>query len=156
MFQLVKQLCSISLLCGAVFALTPEGNIKKIMQIVFTLALVSMVIVPLSDFSLEQYSLEITSYKEREKEFLNKSKELEKNLNRQVIEQKCEEYIMDKAKELGLRIDEIKVNTHWDSGGFWMPDNVEINHGYSMALSEYIETELGVPTELQQWNDDEN
>ena len=156
MFQLVKQLCSISLLCGAVFALTPEGNIKKIMQILCTLILVSMVLASLSNMDFEQYLLEFASYEEREKAFLSKSKELEKNLNREVIEQKCEEYIMDKAKEFGLSIDEIKVNARWDTGGFWLPDNVEINHGYSVALSEYIESELGIPTVLQQWNDDEN
>ena len=156
MFLLVKQLCSVSLLCGALMAIAPEGGVKKIMNIICTLILAGMVIAPLTNFDFNVYSFELASYKEREREFLNSSKDLDKNLSRPVIERYYEEYIMDKAKEFGLSIGEIKVNTRWDSGGFWMPDNVEINHGYSMALSEYIETELGVPTELQQWNDDEN
>ena len=110
-----------------------------------------MIASSVSDFRFEAYSLDLARIKEREDSLLKSSRELEDKLNRNVIEQQCEAYIVDKAEELGMGQIEAKVGVRWSSEGFWLPEYAEIKQGYNASLSEYIESELGIAAEKQKW-----
>ena len=151
MFLLVKRICVISILCGAVMALVPEGGVKRVTNIVCTLCLITMLVGALSGFDFDLYSLELATYNEREREILEGAKEFENKLSRFVIEEQYQTYILDKATELGLNVQDIKLQLRWDSSGVWVPEGIEINHSYSKELSEFIETQFGVAKQRQQW-----
>ena len=148
-------MCATSLVYGAVMFLSPEGSVKKVARIVCTLALVSMLLNAFSGFEYMSYFSELASYKERERQIVDAGKEFGDNLNRLVIEEQYETYILDKATELGLEIKQVKLQMRWDSNGFWIAESVEMNCGYSAQLAEYIERELGVAKQRQLWIEDE-
>ncbi|HAJ65393.1 MAG TPA: hypothetical protein DCM61_02265 [Clostridiales bacterium] len=76
-------------------------------------------------------------------------------LSRLVIEQECEEYIMDKAMDLGLQLDCVEISCSWNREGVWVPETVVITtmKGTEAAgkLSSWIEAELGIETARQEW-----
>ena len=151
MFSLIKQMCATSLVYGAVMALCPEGGVKRVANIVCTMALAAMLLNAFSSFDLETYAAELKSYKEREMEIVDAGKKIEDNLSRLVIEEQYETYILDKATELGLELNQVKLQLRWDSNGFWIAESVEMDCGYSAKLAEYIEKELGIVKQRQRW-----
>ncbi len=151
MFLLIKQMCAASLVHGAIMALMPEGGVRRIANIICTSALCAMVLSAVNRFDYESYSLELANYNELEKQIINDGSHIKENISRTVIEESYETYILDKATELGLDIQKIKLKLRWDSYGYWLAESVEINHCYSAALSEYIESELGITKQRQRW-----
>ena len=63
----------------------------------------------------------------------------------------CIKACSEKAEELGMGKVEAEVGVRWSSEGFWLPEYVEIKHGYNASLSEYIKSELGIASEKQKW-----
>ena len=151
MFLMIKQISIVSIICGISLSLAPDGSVKRMMNILCLVILISMIASSVSDFRFEAYSLDLARIKEREDSLLKSSRELEDKLNRNVIEQQCEAYIVDKAEELGMGQIEAKVGVRWSSEGFWLPEYAEIKQGYNASLSEYIESELGIAAEKQKW-----
>ena len=151
MFLMIKQISIVSIICGISLSLAPDGSVKRMMNILCSVILISMIASSVADFCFEAYSLDIARIKEREDSLLKSSRELEDKLNRNVIEQQCEAYIVDKAEELGMGQIEAKVGVRWSSEGFWLPEYAEIKQGYNASLSEYIESELGIAAEKQKW-----
>lgn len=151
MASLVKEVCVLSILFGIVLSLSPEGNVKKITNILCSVILISVLISPIIDFDYKNYSLELTKYRDREREFLQNSIEQNKNINRSVIEQECQTYILDKAQQLNIYDAEPKVTVQWSTEGFWLPYAVEIKHEYCSELAELIEADLGIPQTRQHW-----
>ena len=141
-----------SVLFSAAMSLAPEGSVRKMMNIACTVVLMSNLLSAVKDFDYKNYSLEIAKYKDREKTFLANSEQVNERLNKSFIEQSYSAYILDKAKELNVDVGEIKVTAVWSTEGLWLPDTVQINCGYSQCLSEYIEVELGIGKQRQEWN----
>ncbi|MBQ1703230.1 MAG: hypothetical protein II021_01985, partial [Oscillospiraceae bacterium] len=78
-----------------------------------------------------------------------------------IIESKLNEYILDKAEELGLSGLAVSVRCEWADEGFWYPTGAQISGNASEMTKEklkaYIEAELGIPKERQIWSTgDEN
>lgn len=74
-------------------------------------------------------------------------------LLKQVITEKCESYILDKARNLGMQI-QVEV-TLCDAEDYPYPEKVILRGSWSVLernrLSEYISEDLGVPAERQEW-----
>lgn len=152
MLEVIREVCVLSVLFSAAMSLAPEGSVRKMMNIACTVVLMSNLLAAIHDFDYKSYSLELAKYKDREKIFLEGSEQANERLNKAVIEQSYSTYILDKAKELNVDVDEIKVTAVWSTEGLWLPDTVQINCGYSQRLSEYIEVELGIRKQRQEWN----
>lgn len=155
----IRQLCALSILCGAAMSLAPEGSVKRVMGVLCSVALILAAIQPLKGLDLSQYALELAKYEEREAEFLESGEDMNEMLNRLVIQQGYESYIMDKAAELGIEIQSLSVGVQWNLDGLWVPDSVELHvqsSGESQRkLSGIIEAELGIPAERQYWSENE-
>ncbi len=131
--------------------LTPEGGVRRICRmaggVVLLLAAVSPV-VKLEDADLlqitKQYQTDVQDYSEEleaKNDFLYES----------IIAENTSAYILDKAQELGMNC-HVSVTVGWDDGvprlaavsvkGTWSAEQKD-------ALSQMIESELGVPEQLQ-------
>lgn len=155
MAALVKQICALSVLCGVSLMLAPEGSVKKLLNMLCSVALMSAFIFGVKDLDFQVYSMELAKYQQREAEFLEKNEAAYNRLNRTVIEQHYAAYILDKAQQLNMGDAEVKVSVQWSTEGFWVPYSFETNREYCSELAEYIEAELGIPAQRQQWRKNE-
>lgn len=153
--SVIRQLCAMSILCGAAISIAPEGTVRRMLEIVCSVVIISAVAQPFIGVDFAAYALELARFEEREAEFLADNSELNDRLNRLVIEERYETYIMDKANELGAEVYSVEVSVQWSMDGFWTPYSVQIScgsHAGQKELSGRIEAELGVPAERQQWS----
>ena len=79
-------------------------------------------------------------------------------LNRLLIEEECAAYIWDRARAIGIALQDVKVTLAWDPAGFWYPAQAELTVSsdatQSSALSDVIQTELGIAPDAQHWRED--
>ena len=152
----IRQLCLLSVLCGVAMSLAPEGSVKRILSIACSVVLISAVVQPLAGLDLSTYALELAKNSERKAAFLENSADINDRLNRLVIQQECQTYILDKAGEMGLSLSRVTVLAQWNSAGLWVPYSAELtgteNEAEQRRLGAVIEAELGIPEERQQWN----
>ena len=95
--QSIRQLCALSLLCGAALSILPEGGVKRVAEVVCTASLIVALVNPLKALDMESYALESAKRQERETALISGAEATQQLLNRLVIEQEYEAYIMDKA-----------------------------------------------------------
>ena len=155
----IRQLCMLSVFCGAAMSLCPEGGVRKIMKVLCTAVLMTALLSPLKKTDMSRFALETARLRELEAGMAEKGAEAEKRLSRPVIEQQYETYIMDKAADMGLNIQEAEVGVQWSSEGFWVPYSADIKYSGSREicsrLASAVESELGIPEERQSWIGDE-
>lgn len=156
--QGIRQLCAISLLCGAALSMLPEGGVKRVAEIVCTASLILAVVSPLKELDMRDYALETAKLHELETELAAGAEAAGERLNRLVIEQEYEAYILDKAGELGMIGLEAEVEAQWSLDGLWMPWGAELKGECTAEdkkrLSSLIEADLGIPYERQRWNNE--
>ncbi len=156
MYQGIRELCAVSLLCGAALSILPEGGVKRVAEILCTASLILAVISPLKELDMDSYALESARLHELESALAQQGQEAGDRLNRLVIEQEYKAYILDKAKELDIDLSSAEVEVQWSMEGFWMPWGAELSSGCSeedrQRLSRLLESDLGIPYERQRWN----
>ncbi len=156
MYQGIRELCAVSLLCGAALSILPEGGVKRVAEILCTASLILAVISPLKELDMDAYALENARLHELETSLAQQGQEAGERLKRLVIEQEYEAYILDKAKELNIELGGAEVEVQWSLEGFWMPWGAELSSGCSpeerQRLSDILESDLGIPYERQRWN----
>lgn len=151
----IRQLCAVSIFCGAAINITPEGGVRRIMQLLCTAALTMAILSPIKEIDFDIYALETARLREAESAINESAERIDGRLNRAVIEEQCEEYILDKAEELGANVSGVNVQAQWSLEGIWVPYSAEINApdigSVKGALESVIENELGIPAERQMW-----
>ena len=151
----IRQLCAVSIFCGAAINITPEGGVRRIMQLLCTAALTMAILSPIKEIDFDIYALETARLREAESAIHERTARIDRRLNRAVIEEQCEEYILDKAEELGANVSGVKVQAQWNMDGLWVPYSAEIDApdigSAKAALESVIENELGIPAERQMW-----
>lgn len=156
MYEGIRELCAVSLLCGAALSILPEGGVKRVAEILCTASLILAVISPIKEIDMDAYALESARLHELETSLAQQGQEAGERINRLVIEQEYEAYIMDKARELGVNDLTADVEVQWSMEGFWMPYGVKLisNCGDSERerLSQLLVSDLGIPYERQRWN----
>lgn len=159
MTGLIGRLCALSVFCGLVMSLMPEGGAKRMAAIGCTAALLLTLSGALQEVKPELFLPELAYYRELEQELTERSGELRDSLNRSVIEREYEAYICDEAARLGIPGLQAKVTARWDMAGYFLPYEVHLTADCGererRALTDRIEAELGIPKERIIW-DDEN
>lgn len=154
--QSIRQLCVLSLFCGAALSVLPEGGVKRVAEVTCTASLILALVSPLKALDMQTYALESAKRHELETAMTNDAQEAQQRLNRLVIEQEYEAYIMDKAKELGLEGLAVDVEVQWSLEGLWMPCGATLSGVYSQTgkerLSALMAADLGIPYERQRWD----
>lgn len=154
--DIVRPLCVLSVLCGVLLSLTPEGNVRKIAELACSCLLILSVLkaVGAAEPVLPDIESEVTA---REKELSTKAAKTEGELNRLVIRRECEEYIMEKANEIGVELSRVVVELQCTEEKEWSPWSVTLDgrtaEEEKNALSGIIRTDLGIPYERQCWHE---
>lgn len=152
----LRELCALSILCGVAMSVSPEGGAKRVLGILSSAVLLIAALTPLKEMDFESYALRLAKYKTEESTLTAKGNEINERLNRLVIEDECEAYIMDKAKEKGVDVKEAKVELRWSTEGVWYPYSAKIVSNAAQsdltALFESMEAELGIPEERITWS----
>lgn len=154
MIQFVRTICIFSILCAVFQSLCPEGNIKQILSVLFSVAMLAIILEAVKGLDYSAYALEIAKYRDIEAELTSYTKPLQNRLNRIVIEEECCSYIEDKAAQLGYEIREIQIEVRWSTDGVWVPysSSVRMESDYGKeALASLLTTDLGIPPERQMW-----
>lgn len=156
MNTIVRELCLFSIFSSLAASLVTHNGVKRILNTVTVTALLCMIAEPLTQLDFESYNLMAAKYREESIALQINAENISDRLNRIVIEQECEEYINNRAEELGIELNSVKVTARWHRDGLWIPNDVLISspetRNEKLCLS--IEAELGIPSDEQVWNYD--
>ena len=155
----VLQLCVLAVVCGAIMSVTPEGGAKKVSQLLSTVILLTAIVAFVGSIDFQEYAQQAASMEEIEKNYAKDFAESEKELKHLIIESRCREYILDKAEENGSWIYTIDFEFRNSEDSVFYPYSVEITGVWGplqkKELTAVISSELGIPSERQQWTYDE-
>ncbi len=149
-------LAGAAIFCAVITELCPSGSTKKVLKLLCSLVMAMALLAPFINANLPSYSLNIAKYRAQAEKISSSAKESAENYSRSIIEEQCKAYILDKALALGVDVKELELRLRWNEGGFWYPERCIINAEYNSSLSEYIECELGLSKESQEWGTNES
>lgn len=140
-------------LLAVLLSIIPKGIVHKIASIVGGLLLVTAVISPLLDINENIISQAVSKYIVEAENIQTGIEIGSKELLCQVIRDKCESYILDKADSMGITIElEIVLN---EKVQYPYPIHVIVRGNWTVSeqryLCRYIADSLGVPEEQQEW-----
>ena len=151
----ILQLCAVSVICGLILTICPNGSCKSVMQILCTAMLICAIVEPIINIDFESYIEQSVKVGEIEDAFLLEIENVRENLSQTVMQEECCEYILDKAMELGLEQIEVKVTAEKDGKGVCLPYASEVIGRWcpeqKIQLEQMLENELGIPKERQTW-----
>lgn len=156
MSECIRQLCFLAVLFGVILDITPEGNAKRVSSMVCSAALIMTLFSAVKSLELPEYGFESAYYRELGNSLATCAKDRSEQLGGLVIQSKCEEYIMDKAAQLGITEIGVGVEVYLSDNDEWLPESVMLTAQCSddarEQLSNIIETELGIVKGNQIWN----
>lgn len=159
MSTMIRELCALSILFGVIMGIIPEGGVKRITGILCSAILIIVVLTPIKSIDIDSYALLLTQYREQEAQLTARADEINSRLNRAVIVEEYEAYIMDKAEELGIDVKEARVEVQWSTEAVWVPYSVSVTANADISLRRVFEdklmAELGIPQERVKWQSDE-
>lgn len=159
MSAMIRELCALSILFGVIMGIIPEGGVKRITGILCSAILIIVVLTPIKSIDIDSYALLLTQYREQEAQLTARADEINSRLNRAVIVEEYEAYIMDKAEELGIDVKEARVEVQWSTDAVWVPYSVNVTANADIPLRRVFEdklmAELGIPQERVKWQSDE-
>ncbi|MCD8116710.1 MAG: hypothetical protein LUE21_06300 [Oscillospiraceae bacterium] len=156
MKEWIMGIVAASVLRAIAMALTPPGRVRSVTGLVSTIVCALALVSPVMEIDLDDLAVGIAEYEQMAEEVVEQAEEETKMLNRTYIEEEYEAYILDKAAETGVAVQEISVTARWDEDALvWYPWQVVLGAAYDRTLSQTIEAELGIPAERQEWSGDE-
>lgn len=158
MTEAIERLCALAIFCGVLLSVMPEGGVKRLAGIGCTAALLLTVLGAVRSVRTEDFTFELSRYRELSEELTASGEQARDKLDRSVIESEFETYISDEAALLSLPEPEASVTARWELPGLWLPYEVRLSGAYDAAarrrLSERIVAELGIPEERIVWTDE--
>ena len=152
----LRGICAASVFFGLALMLLPEGRQRRVASMCVTAALVLMMLGLFRSFKWDSYAVSLAEMRSAADGISSDAEARSRALSRLVIEQECEEYIMDKAADLSLAVRSVEVGAGWSREGVWVPERVSIvlpeDAEGRKSLARLIEAELGVPEEYQEWS----
>lgn len=148
----MTSLVAVSLLLSVIQAMTPHGNMKKIVSMIGGLILLLAMMQPILHGNAD---LRLPQKDNCQKEITQRTEELKKEqvrTARRNIEAKTAAYISDEAKRLGISCT-VRVRTTMGKDGVPRPDSAVLSCAPSEKLAAYMEKELGISKGRQTWNE---
>ena len=137
-----------SFLVSMAQSLIPEGTVRKIAGMVGGLALLLTLVKPLLGADFEKMGFQYADYASEIQQRQTELKSESETALEQLIAEKTEAYILDKATEFDVACT-VRVQVERTENGTPAPAGVEITGQRSESLANYMEQELGIPKERQ-------
>ena len=152
----ILALTGAALVCAAALRLTPEGRVKSVLRMLCALTMAAALFSPLlRDGALPDYAAALARCRAAAEAAAGEGTALRQELDRSIIEQRMEAYILDKARALGAPLDGVSVALRWSTEGLWLPESAELTGPRSEALAAWLEAELGIARRVQTWRTNE-
>lgn len=153
--EYLLSLVAAALLTTLVRSCLPEGGVKRVAAAVCGLLLMLCALSPLLRLQPEDIAQAISRI-QMESETMRTGVEVKnRELVSQIIMQNTQTYILDKADSMGLSI-QVSVEMD-DSGAYPYPCRATLRgictEAQRLRLSQWIEENLGIPAERQDWTD---
>jgi hypothetical protein len=151
--QYLLSVCSAALLSASILSLTPKGRVRQIVKVGSSIVLMIAVLSPLVSLNAEKIAKSL-AMRRMDIEQMQTGVEIKnRDLLSQIIKEKSEEYILDKAREMGL---ELEVDlTMRDEGDYPYPISAKIEGCASdtekMIVTKIVEQDIGIDAEHQEW-----
>ena len=154
----VRLLCMLSVFCALATQLCPEGREKRVLGFVCSVVLLSALFRSVRQPDWDSLALEAALLHQREEAFLQDAGDLGRELQRTVIEEKCEAYIRNRAGQIQIDLEEAAVTAQWSLEGIWVPHSAvlfgDVGERERAQLAALLEAELGIPRSRQEWRTD--
>lgn len=148
----VLSLITAALIGGILTGLLPGSSCGKALKLLCGIFLMAAVLRPLGSLTLPDLDTWLESWDREAEAAARVGEDYLQAQKRQVISQRLEAYILDKAEQLGAQLT-AKVTLD----GQDCPEAVTLEGTWSQTqqeqLRQLLETELGIPKERQQWQE---
>lgn len=155
MSDVIRQLCALSVFCGLALMLTPEGGVKRAVQIACSVLLILSVLSTVGSFDFDSYALELARYREMGSDLAADAGERSRRLSKDLMEQEIGDYLASQAAALEIKDFHAEATLRWSTEGFWIPDHIRLtgifDETQQRLLRERITADLGVPEKEQEW-----
>lgn len=153
----IRSIAATALIASIAIALTPKGKVQRVLKVICGLLLIIVIISPLTGEATKNISLDLAEYRSKADDIASLAEKKDMNLSRGIIEREFEEYILDKASEIGVFLESVDVTANWSENAYWYPSEVtlvgELTTGDRNRISIIIESELGIPEDRQNWSE---
>ena len=154
----VLSLTAGALACSLVSALAPKGKSGAALRLVCGLVTAALLLGPLRSFDFAAYAGQLAALRTEGEALSADAEETARRARLTVIGESCCAYISDKAAGLGITGLRVRVTVTEDAEtGEARPYSAELGGEAADAekaeLSRWIEGELGIPRERQDWSD---
>lgn len=155
MYSYAMEWCYSLIVCSALIEFMlffiPNDKNKRLIEIGGTCIIFMVFLRPISDIDTKGLFSEITSYLDKFQVEQALSEDINNEINKTLIEDKYEEYIISEAKGLDVMLNEVSVVTYEDEVGNWIPSEIRYVSSDLIPDSfiEHIYFQLGVPKERQ-------
>ena len=152
----VLSMTGAALICAAALRLTPEGRVKGVLRTLCAVTMAAALFSPLLRADLlPDYAPALARWRAAADALRSEGAEKGRELDRGLIEERMEAYILDKARAVGADVTGVQVHLRWSTEGVWVPEGASLAGAYHAALSDVLEAELGIPRRAQTWRTDE-
>ena len=123
---IITTLTITAVITSIAISLTPDGKTKKAIRFVCGIVILAVALSSVAKLDLSGFLTEIKKSEKRSEEFLDDFNDAVNELNRDIIENDCRAYILDKADKMDVQLSEVTVTASWSTDGFWYPAEVKI------------------------------
>ena len=154
----LRTLCVLAVFCGAALRLTPEGGVRRVMQVLISALLLGELLSGLLSLPTD-LALDTARLRENENRLLQTAADSRERMNRLVIEEELRTYIQNKAAGLGVSLTAVELSLRWETEGLWLPDSITLRGtGDESAVSRLLGelgAELGIERGKLKWDGDD-
>ena len=147
------ELVASALVCAILMTLTPEGAARRMVRLGCGLLMLLCAMQPVIRFDAEDVSRLLARIEMQQDAAISGVQVKNRELIREIISDKAEAYILDKARALGLSI-AVLVEAKDDGGGPYLYSVTytgSAEEGQKAALEDYVEEQLAIRKERQIW-----
>lgn len=149
---------AVSLLAGIFSALVPRGSVHRTVTFLCGLAVILVTLGPIVQIDFDQIAQAMTQARVQAEEASEGVAIDNEELMSELIKEKAEAYIWDKAVSYGIVPSEITVEVNTE-GDYPYPYSVEIRGTFTsdqqVRLTRDLEENLAIPSQRQEWYTDE-
>ena len=145
---------SASLLTGVGLSLLPKGRLHGVIRLVGALILIAVVVAPVIELDAQTFVSDVGEIKVDVSDIQQNAWEKSEQLFSQLIKERCESYILDRAARSGIEL-EVQIIMGYNDQPYPVGARLSghISDEDKRYMSDMIEQDLGIPIRRQEWSE---